>query len=48
MRYRKKPDTDVPTMFVHWCSPEDPLFTWLSRARMPKLSNSARPKTIEE
>ena len=48
MRYRKVPDTPVPMIPVTLCSPEWPLRTWLSSARMPKFSSTARAKTTEE
>jgi hypothetical protein len=48
MRYRKVPETDVPTMLVHWCHPEEPFLTAPSTARSPKLRTTARRRTTVE
>ena len=48
MRYRKKPETIVPTTFVTLCSCELPFFSWSSSARIPKFSSTAITKTTVE
>ena len=48
MAHRKVPETDVPMMPVHRCSEEVLFRTVPLRARMPRLSSTARMNTIEE
>ena len=48
IRYRKNPDTPVPTMLVTLCRPELPFFTWSSKERIPKFKSTAMTNTIDE
>jgi hypothetical protein len=48
IRYRKAPDTPVPTTVVSWCRPDEPLRTGPVSARMPSASSRLSTKTTLE